>query len=55
MLLIFGEMTSSCYEDGVRVDEALYPAFNDESNPVLKNKKVSRVRFTWYVYVGVTV
>ncbi|KAM6997284.1 microcephalin [Tautogolabrus adspersus] len=28
-----------CYEDGVRVDEELYPALNDDSNPVLKNKK----------------
>ncbi|XP_045926267.1 microcephalin isoform X1 [Micropterus dolomieu] len=28
-----------CYDDGVRVDEEMYPALNDESNPVLKNKK----------------
>ncbi|XP_070697156.1 microcephalin [Pempheris klunzingeri] len=28
-----------CYDDGVRVDEELYPALNDESNTVLKNKK----------------
>ncbi|XP_034465496.1 microcephalin isoform X1 [Hippoglossus hippoglossus] len=28
-----------CYDDGVHVDEGLYPALNDESNPVLKNKK----------------
>uniref|UniRef100_UPI0037E8D0E9 microcephalin n=1 Tax=Semicossyphus pulcher TaxID=241346 RepID=UPI0037E8D0E9 len=28
-----------CYEDAVRVDEELFPALNDESNPVLKNKK----------------
>ncbi|KAK5853935.1 hypothetical protein PBY51_015046 [Eleginops maclovinus] len=28
-----------CYDDGVRVDEKLYPAFNDESNPVLKKKR----------------
>ncbi|XP_032397409.1 microcephalin isoform X4 [Etheostoma spectabile] len=28
-----------CYDDGVCVDEDLYPAFNDESNPLLKNKK----------------
>ncbi|XP_051272920.1 microcephalin isoform X1 [Dicentrarchus labrax] len=27
-----------CYDDGVRVDEELYPAI-DETNPVLKNKK----------------
>nr|XP_046257590.1 microcephalin isoform X2 [Scatophagus argus] len=27
-----------CYDDGVRVDEELYPAM-DETNPVLKNKK----------------
>ncbi|KAK5882340.1 hypothetical protein CesoFtcFv8_020937 [Champsocephalus esox] len=28
-----------CYDDGVRADETLYPAFHDESNPVLKNKR----------------
>ncbi|KAK2824221.1 hypothetical protein Q5P01_021396 [Channa striata] len=28
-----------CYDDEVHVDEDLYPAINDESNPVLKNKK----------------
>uniref|UniRef100_A0AAQ5ZXK6 BRCT domain-containing protein n=1 Tax=Amphiprion ocellaris TaxID=80972 RepID=A0AAQ5ZXK6_AMPOC len=28
-----------CYDDGVHVDEELYPALNDESNPVMKNKK----------------
>ncbi|KAG8000064.1 Microcephalin, partial [Nibea albiflora] len=28
-----------CYDDGVRVDEDLFPAI-DETNPVLKNKKV---------------
>ncbi|XP_068579721.1 microcephalin isoform X2 [Cebidichthys violaceus] len=28
-----------CYDDGVRVDEELYPALNDESNPMLKNKR----------------
>nr|XP_019947399.1 PREDICTED: microcephalin [Paralichthys olivaceus] len=28
-----------CYDDCVHVDEGLYPALNDESNPVLKNKK----------------
>ncbi|XP_070772522.1 microcephalin [Enoplosus armatus] len=28
-----------CYDDGVHVDEELFPALNDESNPVLKNKK----------------
>ncbi|XP_029376181.1 microcephalin isoform X2 [Echeneis naucrates] len=28
-----------CYDDGVRAEEELYPALNDESNPVLKNKK----------------
>ncbi|XP_067466050.1 microcephalin isoform X1 [Thunnus thynnus] len=28
-----------CYDDGAHVDEELYPALNDESNPVLKNKK----------------
>ncbi|KAM8858613.1 microcephalin isoform 2-T2 [Spinachia spinachia] len=28
-----------CYDDGVRLDEELFPAFNDESNPVLKNKR----------------
>uniref|UniRef100_A0A3P8NW46 BRCT domain-containing protein n=1 Tax=Astatotilapia calliptera TaxID=8154 RepID=A0A3P8NW46_ASTCA len=36
---IFCEMIFRCYDDGVRVDEKLYPALNDESNPVLKNKK----------------
>lgn len=49
----FGEMLSRCYDDGVHADEELYPALN-ESNPVLKNKKVSRVRFTYDVYFGVT-
>ncbi|XP_026164669.1 microcephalin isoform X1 [Mastacembelus armatus] len=28
-----------CYDDGVRVDEELYPALNDESNPVLQRKR----------------
>ncbi|XP_061646430.1 microcephalin isoform X2 [Phyllopteryx taeniolatus] len=28
-----------CHDDGVLADEELYPAFNDESNPVLKNRK----------------
>ncbi|XP_034407167.1 microcephalin isoform X2 [Cyclopterus lumpus] len=28
-----------CYDDGVRVDEELYPAYNDESNLMLKNKR----------------
>ncbi|TNN56153.1 Microcephalin [Liparis tanakae] len=28
-----------CYDDCVRVDEDLFPAFNDERNPVLKNKR----------------
>ncbi|XP_056291910.1 microcephalin isoform X2 [Pseudoliparis swirei] len=28
-----------CYDDCVRVDEDLYPAFNDERNPMLKNKR----------------
>ncbi|XP_068423949.1 microcephalin isoform X2 [Clinocottus analis] len=28
-----------CYDDGDRVDEELYPAVNDESNLVLKNKR----------------
>ncbi|XP_071336896.1 microcephalin [Trachinotus anak] len=28
-----------CYDDSVHADEELYPALNDESNPVLKNKK----------------
>lgn len=55
MWLVFGEMMSRCYDDGVHVDEKLYPALNDESNPVLKNKKVSRVSFTCDVYLGVTV
>lgn len=42
--LICGEILCRCYDDGVHADEELYPALN-ESNPVLKNKKVSRVRF----------
>nr|XP_040034530.1 microcephalin isoform X2 [Gasterosteus aculeatus aculeatus] len=28
-----------CYDDGVRLDEEMFPAFNDERNPVLKNKR----------------
>ncbi|XP_059215332.1 microcephalin isoform X2 [Centropristis striata] len=28
-----------CYDEGERVDEELYPAVNDESNPVMKNKR----------------
>uniref|UniRef100_A0A672JKK4 BRCT domain-containing protein n=1 Tax=Salarias fasciatus TaxID=181472 RepID=A0A672JKK4_SALFA len=28
-----------CYENDVHADEELYPALNDESNPVLKNKR----------------
>uniref|UniRef100_A0A3B4ZLT5 Microcephalin 1 n=1 Tax=Stegastes partitus TaxID=144197 RepID=A0A3B4ZLT5_9TELE len=28
-----------CHDDGAHVDEELYPALNDESNPILKNKK----------------
>ncbi|CAG6017399.1 unnamed protein product, partial [Menidia menidia] len=28
-----------CYDDGVRADEKLFPALNDESNPVMKNRK----------------
>ncbi|XP_072247202.1 microcephalin [Leuresthes tenuis] len=28
-----------CYDDGVCVDEDLFPAVNDESNPVMKNRK----------------
>ncbi|XP_061811167.1 microcephalin [Nerophis lumbriciformis] len=28
-----------CHEEGVHGDEELYPASNDESNPVLRNKK----------------
>ncbi|KAM7408833.1 hypothetical protein PAMA_002518 [Pampus argenteus] len=35
-----------CYEDRVHVDEELCPALNDESNPMLKNKKVSTIIFT---------
>lgn len=44
-----------CYEDGVHADEELYPALNDESNPVLKNKKVSTMGFTCDADVAVTV
>lgn len=46
MWLVFGKIMSRCYDDGVHVDEELYPALNGESNPVLKNKKVSTVRST---------
>ncbi|KAF7221331.1 microcephalin [Nothobranchius furzeri] len=28
-----------CYDDGERADEDLFPAVNDESNPVMKNRK----------------
>ncbi|XP_053731627.1 microcephalin isoform X2 [Synchiropus splendidus] len=28
-----------CYDDGVHVDEELFPAINNETNPVLKNKR----------------
>lgn len=38
-------MMCRCHDDGEHVDEDLFPALNDESNPVLKNKKVSRVIF----------
>lgn len=31
-----------CHEEGVLVNEELYPAV-DEANPLLKNKKVSRI------------
>lgn len=48
-------MMSRCYDDGVRVDEEMYPALNNESNPVLKNKKVSTIRFKCDIYVGVTI
>lgn len=55
MWLFFGEMIPRCYDDRVHVDEESYPALNDESNPVLKNKKVSTIRFTCDDYVAVTV
>uniref|UniRef100_A0A3Q3B9M6 Microcephalin 1 n=1 Tax=Kryptolebias marmoratus TaxID=37003 RepID=A0A3Q3B9M6_KRYMA len=29
----------SCYDNGEHADEELFPAFNDESNPVMKNRK----------------
>lgn len=49
--LIFGEIMSRCYDNGVHVDEELFPALNDESNPVLKNKKVSEMEINCsYVY-----
>lgn len=51
---IFCEMIFRCYDDGVRVDEKLYPALNDESNPVLKNKKVSEMHLDDYVYLIVS-
>lgn len=44
MWFVFGQMMSRCYDDGVHVDEGLYPALNDQSNPVLKNKKVIRFK-----------
>lgn len=47
-------MIFRCYDDGVRVDEKLYPALNDESNPVLKNKKVSEMHLDDYVYLIVS-
>lgn len=50
-LLIF---MSRCYDDGAHVDEELFPALG-ETNPLLKNKKVSTVRLTCPVYVGVAV
>uniref|UniRef100_A0A096LTJ2 Microcephalin 1 n=1 Tax=Poecilia formosa TaxID=48698 RepID=A0A096LTJ2_POEFO len=28
-----------CYDDGVRADESLFPALNDEKNPVMKNRQ----------------
>lgn len=31
-----------CHEEGVLVSEELYPAV-DETNPLLKNKKVSKI------------
>lgn len=37
-----------CNDEGTHVDEELYPAL-DETNPLLKNKKVSRVRFTCHI------
>lgn len=36
------EMMYRCHDDAVLVDEELYPAINDESNLVLRNKQVSR-------------
>lgn len=44
---------SRCYDDRAHVDEELYPASN-ETNPVLKNKKVCKVRSTC-VQLSVTV
>lgn len=37
-----------CHEEGVLVNEELYPAV-DEANPLLKNKKVSTVKSVLYV------
>lgn len=51
LLLIF---MTRCYDDGAHVDEELFPALG-ETNPLLKNKKVSTARLTNPVYVGVTV
>uniref|UniRef100_A0A3P9JXB3 BRCT domain-containing protein n=1 Tax=Oryzias latipes TaxID=8090 RepID=A0A3P9JXB3_ORYLA len=35
-----------CFDEGTRVDEELFPASNDESNPVIKNRKVSLFNLT---------
>lgn len=42
-------MLCRCYEDGVRADEELYPALNEESNPVVKYKKVSAPRLSSHI------
>lgn len=44
-------MVPSCYQDGVQKDEDLFPAISNENNPVLKNKKVSKIRAYQHFFV----
>lgn len=37
-----------CHEEGVLVSEELYPAV-DETNPLLKNKKVSKINIIFSI------
>ena len=43
-----------CYDERAHVNEDLFPAL-DEKNPLLKNKKVSKIRFTSCGHVVITV